>query len=152
MESLDIVHLYTFFVNGDAAFRGRAQPGRSWRRRVQRPGLAGRLFAETTAQHFQTTTGGYEAPALSHSGYPCRPLARLNATRWQSHLARRTFEGRHPRLRVLRFFEITAPLWDLHSGAARDGKADCTHFCYAPGLLEAVLDEVATAVAALGTT
>jgi hypothetical protein len=127
------------------------------------------LYAETTAQHFATTTGGYFASGMKSSARPiahynCVPASFHNAschgagrqhpeaeldTGWRNAVAWDAFRaaqmnrtgGPTPRLRVLRLHELTQPLWDLHPGGR-----DCTHFCFSPGLVEAILGELVEAV------
>jgi len=61
-------------------------------------------------------------------------------------------EERGP-LAVARLGLVTEPLWDLHIGSVvkENGDVangpDCTHWCYSPGLVEAVAFELAAAIA-----
>ena len=127
------------------------------------------LYAETTAQHFATITGGYFASGVkAHerpiAHYNCVPASFHNAschgagrqhpdaefdTGWRNAVAWDAFRaaqgnrtgGPTPRLRMLRLHELTQPLWDLHPGGR-----DCTHFCFSPGLVEAILGELVEAI------
>ena len=127
------------------------------------------LYAETTAQHFATITGGYFASGVDKyarpiAHYNCVPASFHNAschgagrqhpeaefdTGWRNAVAWDVFRaaqrnrtgGPTPRLRMLRLHELTQPLWDLHPGGR-----DCTHFCFSPGLVEAILGELVEAV------
>ena len=127
------------------------------------------LYAETTAQHFATITGGYFASGVDKyarpiAHYNCVPASFHNAschgagkqhpddefdTGWRNAVAWDAFRaaqmnrtgGLTPRLRMLRLHELTQPLWDLHPGGR-----DCTHFCFSPGLVEAILGELVEAI------
>lgn len=114
------------------------------------------IFADATAQHFPTATGDFlgartkVADAIPY--YPCVPLTPGAPPNWRAEVARAQV-AEHPRVGLARFSAITAPLYDAHATADGDARGnpispDCTHFCYAPGLAEAIARELAGLVIA----
>ena len=115
------------------------------------PGKAA-IFRETGAQHF-SGTGSYAGDRQAHpkiaKGCHCAPMSdevrrHNDVTRFNDVVHR--LAARHPRVRVLPFYDITAPRHDMHEGAfCAFGQArvepnvqrfccDCTHYCHTPQL------------------
>ena len=117
------------------------------------------IFREVGAQHFRNTegTGAYEgSKAKPNCTVPhlCSPHDRPESCLLDSAISKeseatsrrgasedpgwsnwvlRNVSSRFPDVPILPYFDLTAPLWDLHPG----GK-DCTHLCYSPNLVDAV--------------
>ena len=115
------------------------------------PGKAA-IFRETGAQHF-AGTGSYAGDEQAHpeiaKGCHCAPMS--DEVRRHNEVTRyndivHDLASRHPHVRVLPFYVITAPRHDMHEGAycafdqMRDEPdaqyvcCDCTHFCHTPQL------------------
>ena len=101
--------------------------------------------------------------ALSFRDYQCMPAmvrnsscAALQKTYVNQEL--NNLAALHPRIPLLSFGKLTQQLYDVHWGSdtrakkyfpqdeSRDG-ADCTHFCYMPGLIEAQIHFINEAIA-----
>ena len=115
------------------------------------PGKAA-VFRETGAQHF-AGTGSYAGDEQAHpqiaKGCHCAPMSdevrRHNEVTRFNDVVHELARG-HPHVRVLPFYDITAPRHDMHEGAycafdqMRDEPnaqyvcCDCTHFCHTPQL------------------
>ena len=121
------------------------------------------LYAETTAQHFATITGGYFAsgvaptrvpsrtttacrrrsttrPATARGGStPTRSSTRAGATvAWDAfRAAQRNRDCTDAAAAHAPAPRAPLPLWDLHRAAAT-----VRHFCFSPGLVEAILGEL----------
>ena len=65
-------------------------------------------------------------------------------TQWRNEYAHALVQRRHPQVGVAPVGALTMPFWDIHTG----GDHDCTHFCYAPALVEAVLHLLTRSLAA----
>ena len=101
------------------------------------------MFMETTSQHFPTKTGGYYAEVLEERGetpihdYTCVPAERHGYScqlhsEWRNRVAEAI--GRlFPDVPIAPMGDLTEDMWDMHPHSK-----DCTHWCYAPALVEAV--------------
>ena len=95
------------------------------------------VWRETSAQHFPTPSGYW--PGLRYAAgmkVGCVPIADVSpAGDWRNsdiaEIIRRHALG--DRVRVMPFFNVTAPLWDQH---VNGHKQDCTHFCWTPFLYQ----------------
>ena len=115
------------------------------------PGKAA-IFRETGAQHF-SGTGSYAGDEQAHPTVAkgCHCAAMSEEVRKHNDVTRfndvvHGLAKRHPHVRVLPFYEVTAPRHDMHEGAycafdqARSEPnadylcCDCTHFCHTPQL------------------
>ena len=101
------------------------------------------MFVETTSQHFATETGGYYSEVLEERGekplrgYGCVPAERHGyACQLHAESRNRAAEAigrRFPDVPIAPMGDLTEDLWDMHPHTK-----DCTHWCYAPALVEAV--------------
>ena len=112
-------------------------------------------IAETTAQHFSTSNGGYEGlaaeltnatmpPRPPPAGFICTPPSvPSKGAAWRNVIAHEV-AARYS-MPVARFGAATEPLWDVHLGGSVK-RPDCTHFCYAPGLVDAIASELTAVI------
>jgi len=143
-----------------------AQWAQAFGEAVQTKRLSGAVLYETTAQHFPSKKGLYEAerdrtalPPID--GYPCAPVLSLSnaedgtgggisMTNTFAHCTNLTWrsaiiheEAVRAAIPVARFEKVTEPFFDLHVGFNRHGNGDCSHYCYSPGMVEALAFELA---------
>ena len=102
------------------------------------------VFAETTSQHFHTFNGYYVRMArnMSRPSY-CSPLKK-EINDWRNDMLWDYISGEwglsisnypHILLDVLPMQSLTHDLYDLH---LRQGRHDCTHYCYTPMLYQPI--------------
>lgn len=115
------------------------------------PGRAA-VFRETSAQHF-IGTGSYASADQSHprAGTPCVCEAMKPEVLWSNEITQlndvvHRLAAEFPRVKVLGFYNLTAPRFDMHeeqycgfeqmrSEPGNSGSCcDCTHLCHTPQL------------------
>ena len=116
------------------------------------------VFVETAAQHFRGAgrTGAYEdraetqhQPRANGTMATCFCGPTDFSEDWRNALLHEGLQehARSRRIRLLPYFNLTRPRWDMHvaeatqqhgssDGSPRRVVCDCTHFCYSPFLYE----------------
>lgn len=113
------------------------------------------VFAETTAQHFHTSNGYYNKEVHRNTSRSmfCKTLPPSgrdeSGVDWRNDMLWEHIEGvggrtlqnlPHVLLDVLPMHSLTHDLADIH---LRQGRHDCTHFCYTPMLYQTIYSRLA---------
>jgi hypothetical protein len=106
------------------------------------------VFAETTSQHFHTTNGYYDKRVYKNTSRTafCKSISNTSHSEdWRNDVLWGTYiDGEwgkalqklpHVLLDVLPMQSLTQDLADLH---LRQGRHDCTHYCYTPMLYQPI--------------
>ena len=108
------------------------------------------LFRENAAQHWNSTTYGYQTvDSLSegHISGPCVPLRDAQKSLdWRNREVYTYIRNENLRnIQIISFRDVTAPLFNMHAqtagvyvGNANTSSTDCTNFCFFPQLWQIV--------------